>query len=270
MSSTMPCVVITRPLAQAQSLAARIAEQGRQVVVLPLLDIQALPNDSELLPLLQQALRHIADYALVAFVSPNAIAHCFAQMHALGLVWPPSTAIAVIGEGSRLALAEFAINGAAVFCPHDKLRTDSETLLQALDLTKLRGQRALIVRGQSGRELLGDALRAAGVFVVQVATYQRLPVDCDVAMQRQLFALLQQRNDWLLTSSEALRHLMQIIQKMQESNADYAKLVVNMQQQHLIVPHARIAETARELGFCQITQSAAGDEGMLAALQSRL
>jgi uroporphyrinogen-III synthase len=45
--------------------------------------------------------------------------------------------------------------------------------------------------------------------------------------------------------------------------------VVKLQQQHLVVPHVRIAETARELGFQAITQTASGDEAILAALQSR-
>jgi uroporphyrinogen-III synthase len=42
-----------------------------------------------------------------------------------------------------------------------------------------------------------------------------------------------------------------------------------MQQQHLIVPHARIAETARALGFARVTLTGSGDERLLAALQSR-
>ena len=45
--------------------------------------------------------------------------------------------------------------------------------------------------------------------------------------------------------------------------------VAKMKQQHLILPHARIAETAQSLGFSHITQSAAGDAGLLAALQSQ-
>jgi uroporphyrinogen-III synthase len=43
-----------------------------------------------------------------------------------------------------------------------------------------------------------------------------------------------------------------------------------MQQQHLIVPHARIAETANNLGFSKLTLTGSGDERLLAALQSRL
>jgi uroporphyrinogen-III synthase len=42
-----------------------------------------------------------------------------------------------------------------------------------------------------------------------------------------------------------------------------------MQQQHLIVPHARIAETAN-LGFSKLTLTGSGDERLLAALQSYL
>jgi uroporphyrinogen-III synthase len=42
-----------------------------------------------------------------------------------------------------------------------------------------------------------------------------------------------------------------------------------MQHQHLIVPHARIAETARALGFGRVTLTGSGDERLLAALQSQ-
>ncbi len=265
-------VVITRPLAQAASLAQRVRSLGREVVVLPLLDIAALPEGGELHQQLQQQLAKLDQFALVAFVSPNALQYCFAEMVRMQLTWPASTPIAVMGEGSRQILAHLPSNGAKVYFPQDTQRTDSETLLQALDLSQLRGKSALIVRGQTGRELLGDALRAEGVEVVQVAAYQRLGAQLDAAMQAKLSEMLAAQHDWLITSSEALRHLLEILQKMQESAADfsavYAKIVANMQQQHLIVPHVRIAETARSLGFCHITLSAAGDEGMLTALQS--
>jgi uroporphyrinogen-III synthase len=45
--------------------------------------------------------------------------------------------------------------------------------------------------------------------------------------------------------------------------------VAKLQQQHLIVPHARIAETASALGFNAVTLTGSGDERLLAALQSR-
>jgi uroporphyrinogen-III synthase len=47
-----------------------------------------------------------------------------------------------------------------------------------------------------------------------------------------------------------------------------AEGVAKMQQQRIIVPHMRIAETARMLGFVNIVQSRSGDDGLIAALQS--
>jgi hypothetical protein len=55
-------VVITRPLAQCQALADRVAALGREAVLLPLLEILPLPDQGEL----QRALAGLADYALVA------------------------------------------------------------------------------------------------------------------------------------------------------------------------------------------------------------
>ena len=63
-------VVITRPALQAAPLAERVSALGHEAVVFPLLDIQALPDQSAL----QAALADVSGYAIVAFVSPNAIA----------------------------------------------------------------------------------------------------------------------------------------------------------------------------------------------------
>ncbi|MDE2430120.1 MAG: uroporphyrinogen III synthase, partial [Burkholderiales bacterium] len=71
------------------------------------------------------------------------------------------------------------------------------------------------------------------------------------------------RNLWIITSSEALRILYDWI-RMVYSNEFVAKL----QCLHLFVPHARIEETAKTLGFPFVTLTASGDENLLVALQS--
>ena len=43
--------------------------------------------------------------------------------------------------------------------------------------------------------------------------------------------------------------------------------VAKMQQQRLIVPHTRIAETAKKEGFLNVLLTGSGDERLLAALQ---
>jgi len=251
-------VVVTRPRAQAEPLARRVAALGREAVVFPLLDIHPLPDPQPL----REALRDLSRYALVAFVSPNAIDAAFAVLPG----WPREAAIGVMGEGSRAALARHGVNdaNARIFSPRDPSRTDSATLLQALDLAALRGRRALIVRGESGRELLAEALRDAGVAVEQVAAYRRIAPVLDAGARARLLALLERQADWIITSSEALRVLLQMVR---EVGGDAG--VVKMQQQCIIVPHARIEETARQLGFINRIQTGSGDEHVLAALQSR-
>jgi uroporphyrinogen-III synthase len=49
----------------------------------------------------------------------------------------------------------------------------SEHLLQALDLPALQGKPVLIIRGDSGRELMADGLRAAGAVVDVVPAYRQ-------------------------------------------------------------------------------------------------
>lgn len=250
-------VVITRPRAQADALAARLAELGVAVHCFPLLEIQAIQDDA----VLRDTLGRLRDYAMVAFVSPNAIDAAFAYIDQ----WPAEVIAAVVGEGSRQALARYGLNAgnAQIVSPIDPNRTDSETLLEVLDLAALKGRRALIVRAETGRELLADRLRAADVEVEQIAAYQRgMPV-FDDQRRAQLADLLAQPMSWVITSSEALRYLLEMARQLAAETG-----VEQMLGCQLIVPHPRIAETAYALGFTHVMQTASGDEALVAAIQS--
>lgn len=255
-------VVITRPAAQAGPLAASIAALGLPVQLLPLLEIHALDGADECAQL-QAVLARLTEYDLVAFVSPNAIDCVFAHL----LAWPPGVPLAVVGEGSKMALAAHGVTqaNATITSPLETARSDSEHLLLALDLPALRGKRVLIVRGDGGRDYLADGLRAAGAEVEFVTAYRRKVPTLTPALRATLEKLLQHNNDWIITSSEALRGLLALLNEM----GDEKTSVVKMQQQHLIVPHARIAQTAAALGFARVTLTGSGDAGVLAALQSR-
>jgi uroporphyrinogen-III synthase len=250
-------VVITRPLAQAGSLARAVAALGRTPVLLPLLEIAPLADQSGL----QAALAGLADYALVAFVSPNAIDAAFAHLEQ----WPRQVALAVLGEGSRAALARHGLDAgnSTILGPLDPTRSDSENLLASLDLAALAGKKILIVRGESGRELMADGFRAAGAEVSVVAAYRRSVPLLTPELAARLRALLDGPNDWIITSSEALRGLFDLLRQLDEA------LVEQMQQQHVIVPHARIAATAQALGLARVTLTGSGDERLLAAIQSQ-
>ena len=255
-------VIITRPLAQAGALAQRVAALGREVEVLPLLEIAPLADPAPLLA----ALARLDRYAMVAFVSPNAIDAAFAHIKQ----WPAGVTAAVVGEGSRAALVALGVPD--IVSPADSAHSDSEHLLQTLDLPALAGKPVLIIRGENGRELMADGLRAAGALVDVVPAYRRSVPPLTPELAATLKRLLARQNDWIITSSEALRGLCELLAKvdLQHTDAMQHNSVVAMQQQHLIVPHARIAETANNLGFSKLTLTGSGDERLLAALQSRL
>jgi uroporphyrinogen-III synthase len=257
-SNSVPPVVITRPLAQAEPLAQRVRQLGHDAIVFPLLEIHPLPDPAAL----RAALAHLRDYAMAAFVSPNAIDAALALIPA----WPLEVAIAVIGEGSRAALGAHGITSAnaRIVSPRDTKRTDSQTLLEALDVTALRSRRVLVIRGESGRELLADALRAQGVHVDQVAAYRRAAPVLDAGRTNELRSLLDAGATWLITSSEAVRNLIDMT-----SRAAGDEGVAKLQRHALVVPHARIAESAHALGFQHVVLTGSGDEQLVAALQSR-
>lgn len=251
-------VVVTRPLNQADALAQKLQAAGREAILFPLLAIEPLADTAPL----RAALDRLDEMALVAFVSPNAIDAAFAMRPA----WPRDIVFAVVGEGSRRALAQHGVTeaNAHVVSPRDPERTDSETLLEVLDLDALKGRKALIVRGETGRELLADSLRAAGVEVLPVAAYRRSAPRLDDSRRALLARLVATPCDWIITSSEALRILLEQAAQVGGDDA-----VAHLKRQRLVVPHVRIEETARALGFEDISLTGSGDERLLAALQFR-
>jgi len=224
-------------------------------VIFPLLEIAPVSDSAEL----QRVLSALERYALVVFVSPNAIDAAFQFIPS----WPGSVAIGIVGEGSRLALQRHGVDEshATIHAPRNSERMDSEELFKSLPLEQLRGRRALIVRGQAGRDFLSEALQQQGVEVEFLTAYRRLAPQLNAQNRLQLLDLLDGGADWVITSSEALRNLLHLARL-----AGGEERVVKLQRQRIVVSHHRIAETAREQGFVQVVLTGSGDERLLAAL----
>lgn len=254
-------LVLTRPRVQAQELASQLDGLGYDVELFPLLEIVALTPGTALHQTLLATLTDLRRFALAAFVSPNAVHAVFAD----GLVWPPEVAIAVMGEGSRKALASYGIDDSntRIFSPSDAFRADSETLLENLNLVGLQGQEVVIFRAETGRELLSEALLAQQIRVEKVVAYHRVMPALSEGNRQQLLRLLDQPACWIVSSSEALRTLESLAL---QSGGEAA--VVKTHQINLWVSHYRIAQTARKSGFSQVQLIGSGDQNLLRALQS--
>lgn len=140
---------------------------------------------------------------------------------------------------------------------------DSEALFRTLDIESLRGKYVLIVRAQKGRNFLANMLRAQQVTVHYVTAYKRFKQSFSIKLTLQLKYLIMLDSEWIMTSSEALNHLLNLATKAL-NKAEITKL----KKQKIIVWHLRIAEVAKSLGFSNITVTRGfKNEQFTAALQ---
>jgi uroporphyrinogen-III synthase len=236
-------IAVTRPQGQASDFARSIEMAGGTPVRFPLLDIAPLENDQFLF----EALARLPDFQLIIFISPNAVRYGVGAIRKFGHL-PPHLKIAAVGQGSARALHEFGIT--EVIAP--KSRFDSEALLALPELQNVSGWRIAIFRGEDGRALLGDTLKTRGADVEYIACYRRSKPQMDIR------GLLGANPDALtVTSSEALNNLW-------EAADDHDRRMLGALP--LFVPHQRIAETARALGWRAVIQTSGGDEGLLNGL----
>lgn len=236
-------VAVTRPREQAAPLAHLIEQAGGVPVLFPLLEIAPAADRAAL----HEQVSRLARFDLAIFVSPNAVHYGMAAIRAAGDL-PQNLRIATVGQGSAKALRELGID--SVIAPAE--RFDSEGLLAMPELQHVAGWRVLILRGDGGRELMGDTLKARGAAVEYATCYRRGRPQQDIAV------LLDAAPDVLtVTSSEALEYLWQMLDVAQRDRACGIPL---------FAPHRRIAELAQRQGWRQVLPAGAGDDGLLSAL----
>jgi uroporphyrinogen-III synthase len=227
-------IVVTRPRGLAERFAAMIAGRGARAIVFPAIEIQPLPAPAPL--------SRLGAFDLVIFVSPSAV-RCAAP----ALAGVPAQ-VAAIGSGTRRELERAGFD--PVLAPEDG--ADSEALLATPGLQAVSGRRVLIVRGEGGRAVLGDALRARGAAVEYAECYRRAGPPEDPAPL--LAAWRERRVDAVTVSSaQALDNLMALEPGW-------------LERMPLFVPHERVGAHARSRGAREVVLAGASDDQMLERL----
>ena len=238
-------VLVTRPVAQAETLCKRITQDGGVAVQLPTLAIEAIYDEAS-----QQFCQSAADYDWIIFISRNAVEH---GHNCLPTHLPPSVKIAAIGKVTASTLAESGIH---VDLEAGGVGT-SESLLTEQVLANMQGQRVLIMRGEGGREVLAETLRERGAQVDYANLYRRVrpPV-----ISGELSSLLDAGIDILtITSGETLDNLLALAA---EEQCDITHLP-------LVVMSKRLLTLARERGFTDtvIIATETSDMGVAEAIK---
>jgi len=294
-------VIVTRPETDAQAWVDAIQKAGHEAVYLPLIEIGPAPDTQAVDLAWQQWPR----WQAVMFVSAQAVRMFFAQRtHQVPIETKHSSqdSAEVLGEsagprywatgpGTRQALIEAGVAINRIDAPSgESAQFDSEALWQVVAPSLKKQAPVLIVRGNEdtsesnapttthaspspspspspsnnqpvnpqgvGRDWLAQQIVEAGASVEFVAAYSRRPPRWSA---QQLGIAKKAASDgsvWCLSSSQAVLHLQAQLPLLKW---DLARCVAT---------HARIAQTARDLGFLKIVQTRPVLSDVLASLES--
>ena len=173
MNSRLPLagigVIVTRPARQADNLCSLLEQQGAHVLRFPTLEILG-PRDGEAVT---AAIQQAADWAI--FTSANAVEYGIPLLQTAQPADSRQLKKAAIGKATAAALRQFD-------CTPDLIPLspfNSEALLAMAPMQAVQGQKIIIFRGESGRELLADTLRHRGADVVYAEVYRRAKPNTD-------------------------------------------------------------------------------------------
>ena len=241
-------VLITRPAGQSGRVAELIDASGGEPILFPAIRIEPLPDVDR-----AAALTDLQQFGLLIFVSPNAVR--VAMPHILkngGL--PAHCEVAAVGPGTAAALKKSGVRN--IISPQEGF--DSEALIRELSSLPLGSCRALVIRGQGGRELLGETLRSRGAKVEYLECYRRVTPDRDMEELLPLWrsGALQA---CIATSSTIVMNLYEMA-----GEAGRPWLLGTP----FFVSHPRVAATAFSRGVQRVFVAGNGDEALVAGMKT--
>ncbi|MFN8544011.1 MAG: uroporphyrinogen-III C-methyltransferase [Candidatus Binatia bacterium] len=197
-------IVITRPRAQAGSLAQRLEDQGAETILFPTIAI-APPADAAAL---DRAVASAGGYDWIVFTSVNGVRAFLDRLAALGrdVRELAGVRLAAIGPETAAELERHLLRPAVVPATYV-----AEGLLAALAGEDLRDRRVLLPRAAGARAILPETLAARGARVDEVIAYRAVvPPEIDAgAMQAALAAGT--IDAVTFTSSSTVRNFVQLV-----------------------------------------------------------
>jgi uroporphyrinogen-III synthase/uroporphyrinogen III methyltransferase/synthase len=225
-------ILVTRAAHQAGKLSAGLRALGADIVEVPVLEIQP-PRSFD--PL-DRALRDLRGYSWILFTSSNTVRAVAGRARELGIALTGiSGQIAAVGAATAEALREEGLPVALV--PEHYV---AESLVGALVRDPLiAGRRILLARAEIARDVIPDALRAAGALVDVVDAYRNaLPARAPGLLRD---ALAQRIDAVTFTSSSSAEHLAEA--------ARLAGIAFPLAGVHAISIGPITSQTLRELGW---------------------
>jgi uroporphyrinogen-III synthase len=251
-------VIVTRPQAQARAWVEGLRDMGHEPHALPLIDVVPVSGDADANAIqaawdgLQavDAVMFVSSPAVLGFFKPNwPLSHIELARSAIEFVAKncPKLRFWATGPGTVASLRDLGVAHERIDAPtQDTPQFDSEALWRAVQGQVQPGKRMLIVRGRdvgtanSSRDWLAQQISARGGDVQTLVVYERRAPAWQRAEIAQCQRWLQDGSVWLISSSQALRHL--------PESLDASQAVC-------VCTHERISEAARARGFAVVCTS---------------
>ena len=221
-------ILVTRPSPAGEQLVSRLRTLGQVAWSFPLIEF----SPGRELSALADQMNTLQEGDLLFALSQHAVDFAHGQLQQQGLAWPTAPRYFAIGRTTALAL--HTVSGADVRYPLD--REISEVLLQLPELQTVAGKRALILRGNGGRELLGETLRERGANVTFVECYQRCAKHYDGAEEAMRWHA-RGINTLVVTSGEMLQQLWSLIA---------ARITITLKWEAIMTEHDKSSAVVEE------------------------
>lgn len=242
-------IVVTRPRASAEATARALVAAEAQVLVMPLLTIDAMTAPDAGLTAPPDAIifvsSHAAEFGVPVLSAQRLIANRSAGQQ-----------VYAVGRATAARLAALGLSNARI----PEGGEDSEALLAEAFFLAPTGKTVLIVKGDSdggGRQLLAETLTARGATVVQLLCYRRQACRLDPADSVKLGQAVRDGAAVLVGSVETLDSLRTNLRDQKLFIADVA---------HLLVSHARVAAAAAGAGARRVTVVSLEDNKLIETL----
>lgn len=221
-------VMVTRPAHQAEAISRQLSMRGAHVIRFPTIAIRDLSQN----PAQLETARRAADYQLLVFISANAVEYGMRALSKAGVDPGTLRAVAAIGPSTARQLHAHGIKARA--CP---AQASSEALLKLDVVRRMQSPaRALIVRGQGGKEILAHGLRRQGVRVDYLEAYVREKPAAQPSAWRDAPDLI------MVTSQDSLQNLFAMTEE--DKRMALLKTPVLLGSRSMLALHARLGFSA--------------------------
>lgn len=166
-------VVVTRAREQASDIAALLESHGAEVIQFPTIRIEPIsPADDSGADSISTAIQTLSSYDWVIFTSINGVQTFFSHLDAANLDSRAFAAckLAAIGPATAAGLTARGLKPDLV--PSAFV---AEGIADALIAQNIAGKRVLLARAAEAREVLPEALCAAGAHVTILPVYKTVP-----------------------------------------------------------------------------------------------